>query len=233
MWNKQIKKAIFTLNIDNFNPEITELTFPLINHYAKKIDAEFIVIKDRKFEGWPVVYEKMQIYELSQQMENDWNIYIDADALIHPDMIDFTAILPKDTVAHHGSDFASQRWKYDRYFLKDGRHIGSGNWFTLASDWCIDLWHPLDDLTLDEALNNIDPIAAEKNSGVFDKSHLIDDYTLSRNIAKYSYKFIAVRKLLEDLGRPQLQGMFWHQYLIPREVKPIEMRKVLKKWGVV
>ena len=175
----------------------------------------------------------MQIYELSQQMNNDWNIYIDADALIHPDMIDFTAILPKDTVAHHGSDFASQRWKYDRYFLKDGRHIGSGNWFTIASDWCIDLWHPLDDLTLEEALNNIEPIVAEKNSGVFDKSHLIDDYTLSRNIAKYSYKFIAIRKLLEDLGRPQLQGMFWHQYLIPREVKPIEMRKVLKKWGVM
>lgn len=233
MWNKAIKKTIFTLNIDGFSPEITELTFPLIKHYAKKIDAEFFIIEDRQFPDWPPVYEKLQIWKLGQEMENDWNIYIDADALIHPDMVDFTAVLPKDTVAHHGSDFASQRWKYDRFFLKDGRHIGSGNWFTLASDWCIDLWHPLDDLTLEEALNNIDPLIAEKNSGCFDKSHLIDDYTLSRNIAKYSYKFIAIRKLLEDIGRPNLQGLFWHQYLIPREVKPIEMKKVMKRWGLM
>jgi len=232
MWERKIKKAIFTLNVDGFSPEITELTFPLINNYAKKIGAEWVLIKDRKWPDYPVTYEKLQIYYLAQEMDNEWNIYIDADALLHPDLMDFTQILSKDTVAHHGSDFASQRWKYDRYFLKDGRNIGSGNWFTIASDWCIDLWHPLDDLTLEEALANISPTVEEKNSGVFNPDHLIDDYTLSRNIAKYSFKFVAIRELLEKL-RPGLQGLFWHQYLIPKEAKVVEIKKVLKMWGVM
>jgi hypothetical protein len=245
MWNKQIKKAIFTLNVENFDPEITELTFPLLKNYAKKIGAEFVIIKERKFLDWPVTYEKLQIYKLAQEMGNDWNIYIDADALIHPDLMDFTSILSKDTVAHHGSDFASMRWRYDRYFLRDGRNISSGNWFTLASDWCIDLWHPLDDLTLEEALANITPIVVEENSNVFDASHLIDDYVLSRNIAKYGFKFTTIREYLKSISREittsidldskktKAVGMAWHQYLVPKEVKIIEMKKVLKDWGLM
>lgn len=230
MWNKKIKKAIFTLNIDDFEPEITELTFPLLQRYADKIRAEFIIIKERKFPEWPVTYEKLQIYELGQKMENDWNIFFDADALIHPDMMDVTTIVPKDTVMHFGKDFASQRWKYDRYFLKDGRNIGSGNWFTIGSDWCIDLWHPLDDLTVEEALANIKPLVGEVRSEVFDESHLIDDYVLSRNIAKYSFKFITMREYFKSIER---DVPVWHHYLIPKEAKAIEMRKTLKKWEVV
>ena len=229
---RPIKKTIFTLNVNGFAPEITELTFPLIYHYAKKIDAEFVIINERKFPDWPVTYEKLQIHDIGQQMQNDWNIYIDADALIHPNLVDFTAILPKDTVAHHGSDFASQRWKYDRFFLKDGRHIGSGNWFTIASDWCIDLWHPLNDLSLEQALSNIYPTLYERNCGCFTPDHLIDDYVLSRNIARYGLKFISYRQLVEDLKKPQLLGVAMHQYLIPREAKVIEIKKTLQKWGL-
>lgn len=230
MWQKNIKKAIFTLNIDNYAPKLTELTYPLIKAYAGKIDASFNIIDKRKFKEWPVVYEKLQIYELAQRMENDWNIYIDSDALLNPDLIDFTTILPKDTVAHHGSDFAAIRWKYDRFFMRDKRNIGSGNWFTIASDWCIELWKPLDDLTLDEAVKNINPTVGEKLSGVIQTDHLIDDYTLSRNIAKYGLKFTSVRELIEKQGIPQ--GFFWHAYTIPIEQKVVEAKKVLKEWGL-
>lgn len=230
MWQKQVKKTIFTLVVDNYAPEIRELTFPLLKAYADKIGADFYVITERKFPDWPPVYEKLQIYELGQQMQNDWNIYIDADALIHPDLVDFTVVIPKDTVMHHGNDFAPIRWRYDRFFMRDGRHIGSGNWFTIGSDWCIELWKPLDDLTFEEAQKNIFPTVDEDQSGVVIGSHLIDDYTLSRNIAKYGLKFTTVRKLMPQFGFPEGTPFFWHAYTIPIESKVEEMKKVLKGW---
>lgn len=231
MWNKKVKKAIFTLNVDNYAPEVTELTFPLLNAYAEKIGAHFHIITERKWPHFPPVYEKLQIYQLAQEMENDWNLYIDADALVSPTTPDLTTLLPKDTVLHNGNDFASIRWRYDRFFLRDGRHIGSCNWFTMASDWCIELWKPLDDLTLSEATANIFPIPSEHNSGVMDPSHLIDDYTLSRNIAKYGLKF----KTFIDIQNERYGHMgnfLWHIYAAPNEQKVVEMHKVLKAWGV-
>jgi hypothetical protein len=89
-------------------------------------------------------------------------------------------------VLHHGVDMAAHRWNYDEYFLRDGRNIGSRNWFTVASDSCVDLWRPLD-ISLDEALRSIYPTVPELNGGIT-KEHLIDNYALSRNIAKFGLK---------------------------------------------
>jgi hypothetical protein len=232
MWEKKASKIIYTLNVDNYAPEITAITYPLIKAYAHKIGAEFHIINQRKFPEWPVTYEKFQIYELAQEFSPDWNIYIDSDALVYPDAPDFTNVLKKDTVSHHGQDFAPVRWKYDRFFHRDGRHIGSGNWFTLGSDLCIELWKPLDDLTPEEAVKNIQPTVGERLSGVIDPHHLIDDYTCSRNIAKYGLKFITIRKLMEDFGYQGGGPFFWHQYTIPIESKIVEMKKVLRDWGL-
>jgi hypothetical protein len=214
MWEKKIKKTIFTLAVDNWQPEI-----------------DFYVINKRKNPKWPITYEKFQIYQLAQEMGNDWNIYIDADALIHPEMPDFTQYLSKDTVAHVGCDHASIRWLYDRYFLRDGRNIGSCNWFSMASDWCIDLWHPVDDLTPQETIDRCFPTVAEELSGVISSYHLIDDFIAGRNIAKFGLKF----KKLEEIINEKYPGswFFWHQYTVPPEQKVIEMRNTLKLWGLL
>lgn len=230
MWEKQIKKTIFTLNVNGYAKEITDLTFPLISHYAKKIGADFYVIKDRKFPDWPITYEKLQIYQLAQEMKNDWNLYIDADTIIHPDFMDITNHIPKDTVAHNGCDTADNRWRYDRFFHRDGRHIGSCNWFAVASDWCIELWKPLEDLTVEEAVANIFPTVNEQNT-VITSEHLIDDYTLSRNIAKHGLKFTTFRQILKDLGYDN-PGFLWHQYTIPIDEKVARMNEILKAWGI-
>jgi hypothetical protein len=229
MWEKKERKTIFSLNIDNYIPEITEITFPLIHRYAKKIGADFHVIKERKFPDFPPVYEKLQIYQLAQEMKNDWNVYFDADALVNPNMPDVTNLVPKDTVMHNGKDHASLRWRYDRFFKRDGRHIGSCNWFTVASDWCIELWKPLDDLTLEEAVANISLVANEHNSGVMEPSHLIDDYVLSRNIAKYGLKFKTFLDIQQELG---VGGYLFHLYAVPNERKVAEFTNVLKQWRV-
>ena len=104
-WEKPLKKCIFTLNVDNYAPELTEITYPLIRRYADKIGATFHIIDERRYPGWPPVYEKLQIYRLAQEMGNDWNIYIDSDALVHPDLLDVTQLISKDTVMHNGNDF--------------------------------------------------------------------------------------------------------------------------------
>lgn len=230
MWQKKIKKTIFTLNIDNYEEKITELTYPLLKRYAKKIDADFYIISERKFPDYPPVYEKLQIYKLAQEMENDWNIYIDSDALVHPDFFDITNHLQKDTVAHNGVDMAGNRWKYDRFFRRDGRHLSSCNWFSIASDWCIDLWKPLDDLTLEEAIENITPIVSEVVSGLIPASHLIDDYVLSRNIAKFGLKFTTINQIVKDIG--DTGNYLWHQYLLSSEDKIMQMKEILNIWKI-
>jgi hypothetical protein len=230
-WEKPPKKCIFTLCVDNYAPEITEITFPLLKRFADKIRAEFYVIKERRYPLFPPVYEKLQIYRLGQEMQNDWNWYIDADALVHPDMMDITNLIPKDTVMHNGNDHAGNRWLYDRYFRRDGRNIGSCNWFTLASDWCIELWKPLDDLTLEEAVARISPTVNESKT-IITADHLIDDYTLSRNIAKYGFKFKNFEQLKAELGREKDQYLY-HEYTIPIPEKVIRFHKVLTSWGLM
>ncbi len=252
-----MRKVIWTLNAGgDYAPDITKLTYPLLKTYARKIRADFNIITQRKYPDWPVVYEKLQIYDLGRGF--DWNIFIDSDALIHPDLPDITELLPRDTVCHVGQDFAPNRWTYDRFFRRDGRQIGSCNWFACASDWNIDLWTPLhippDPLTKEEAVKNIHPIVSElaasrylrndKNQIMLDDKgqpmtvpkpvitpeHLIDDYTLSRNIAKYGLKFTniyALRKKYSDQG-----DYFWHLYQISIEEKVKEMKQVLVSWGI-
>ena len=226
----RLKKTLFTLAVNNYTEEITNLTFPLMKHWAKKIDADFYVIEDRKFPNFPPVYEKLQIYELGKILKNDWNIFLDADALVHPDTPDWTVFMNKDTVAHNGIDVASTRWRYDEYFHRDGRHISSCNWNAIASDWCIDLWKPLDDLTLEQALENIYPTHNELST-VVTKDHLIDDYTLSRNIAKYGLKLRTLMQIANHYGI-QKDEYYYHLYTYTNEEKIKRIKETLVRWGI-
>ena len=234
-------KIIYTLNIgETYCPEITELTYPLIRRWAKKIDAEFQIISERNFPDFPPVYEKLQIRELESKRNNPhaWVIYIDSDTMVHPDMFDPTNHIPRDTVSHYANDMAGHRWRYDKYFRRDGRHIGSCNWFAIAPKDCIDLWHPLEDLTMEEAIANIFPVQVERASGVLEPSHLIDDYTLSRNIAKFGLKFRTLHSIIEELKCGS--GWLWHLYNIPNETKVRMMYELLTNtpgkeggWGLM
>lgn len=223
-----MKKALWTLVVDGYSAEITSRSHPLLQHYARKIGAEFNIIRDRRFPNFPPQYEKLQLYTLGRAY--DWNLYIDSDALVSPDLFDLTNHISKDTVMHYGADFAPNRWEYDRFFRRDGRNIGSGNWFTLASDWCVELWEPLSDLTLEQAIARIHPIRCESLFGLLPE-HFIDDYTVGRNIAKYGLKFKTYQALLQELGRAG-DVYLWHQCTMTQAEKIKDMDLVLAKWGI-
>jgi hypothetical protein len=220
-----MKKVIFTLNVDGYSPEITKITYPFIEHYAKKIGAEIYVINKRRFKDYPVTYEKLQIYELG--LGYDWIIYIDSDALIHPNMFDVTELLPQDTVMTYDKDFAVGRFGYDRYFKRDGRNIGVGNLFTIASKWCIDLWNPLREIEYASFIINMDQtIYPTRNEQLFDilPTHLIDDYVLSRNIAKYGLKHTTFLEYFKEYIDPLT--FLHHNYLLTTEEKIIDLQNV-------
>lgn len=227
----QTRKTVYTLNIGNYEPAICELTYPLMKHWAGKIGADFHVISERKFPEFPVVYEKLQIRELAAQHGNEWSIYIDSDALVNPEFFDPTNFVHKDTVVHNGRDMANIRWRYDQYFRRDGRNIGSCNWFTMASDWCLDLWTPLE-IPLSEALQRISITTNEHNSGQCKTEHLIDDFTLSRNIARFGLKFDTITEICGRLGWKMPDGrgaspFLFHLYALPTEVKIQRLLDVL------
>jgi hypothetical protein len=221
-------KTIFLLNVNDFAPEVTKLTYPFIRCYADRIGAKIHIITERKYPEMPVTYEKFQIFSLARQFKSDWNIYIDSDALIHPEFLDITAHISKDTIAQYGQDIADIRWKVDEVFLRDGRMIGAGNWFTVASDWCLDLWHELD-IPLAQALENIRPTPAELKAGVT-REHLIDDYTMSRNIARFGFKHTTFQKIWKSVGieNPLVQ----HQYTLSMAEQARSHMKRILEWGV-
>jgi hypothetical protein len=225
-----MNKTIYLLNIGgNYEPEITALTYPYIRRYATKIGARLHVITERKFPDWPITYEKLQIYELGKQHRNDWNIYVDFDTLIHPDLFDITEHLPKDTVLNYANDFGGARWAVDDYFRRDGRWISIAGWFTIASDWCLDLWRPLDDLTPAEAVAHCSPINLERRFGIT-ADHLIDDYALSRNLAKFGLKYQTFLELQGGVEPASEFHYFWHQYTIPPEQKLAELQEMIQRW---
>ena len=226
-----MRKTVYTLNVGDYAPEIRALTYPLLRGYAAKIGAEFVELTGRCFPEWPVNYEKFQVFRYAQEHPADWHFFFDADTLIHPETPDWSELLSKDTVAHNGADVAPIRWIHsDPYFRRDGRHIGSCTWCVIWSDWCHDLWQPLRDLTLEQALANIQPRIGEQLAGL-DRAHLLDDYLLSRNIARFGLKFTT---LLDLQQRLKLDGsdFFRHFYMTPTATKVAELEATLVGWGL-
>ena len=231
--DRKLKKTVYTLNISDYEPMIRELATPLMMEYAEKIRASFHVIDERKYPDWPIPVEKLQIGKLSEQRGDEWSLFFDQDALVSPDCPDFTEQLHKDTVCQNGRDFAGVRLNTDKYFRRDGRYIGPCGWATFASDLCAsDLWRMPDDLTPEQAARNCHSTVAERLSGVCDEGHLVDDYLLARNIARFGLKYKTVTEICAEIGwkTPDGRGFnpaLWHIYALPREEKIRRMLSVM------
>ncbi len=112
-----MKKAVYTVNIGNYIPDISAITVPAFKAYAERIGADFIQITERKFSPFAFGYEKMQIYELGK--DYDYNVYFDLDVIISPKMFDVTDKIPADVVGHLGGYGADTWFGMDENFLND------------------------------------------------------------------------------------------------------------------
>jgi hypothetical protein len=227
MWQKKLKKTIFTLNIDGYGSDIAKLTYPYMKLYADKIGAEFVEINTRKFPEYPVIYEKFQIYELTEDL--DWGLFFDCDVLINPKLFDITEIIPEDTVSSLGVNPLDGHYELDNYFLRDGRRMSVGSCMMFASNLCREMWEPITDLTLEEILSRFHPWHNEELIG-YTPDYLVDDYLISRNIAKYGLKYKALKIIFMEQG---LNGVdfLYHEFGLPKEQKIKEIKEHITSWG--
>lgn len=167
-----LKKAIFTLCVDNYFPELCEITIPNHKEYAKKIGADFFIIKDRFNREWPPTYEKTQIYDLGKTY--DWSIHLDADLLIHPQMWDVTSA-DLSCIKYYSIYDPRLYFAPNKYFFRDSRLIGICSSFIAVPILCRDMWEPFE-CSFDVASRGIDRV------------HGVDDYCFSVNFAKFGMR---------------------------------------------
>lgn len=170
-------KNLFVVCVDNYQPDLCVWTIPTLKNYADKIGAKFNLITERKFPDWPPSYEKMQVHELGKHAH--WNILVDADFLLHPDLPDFTTMLDPTAIGVHYGFAANQYFKPNKYFIRDGRNQGLAGNFIMTSSLTHDLWTPLE-ISKEDALSQ------------FKNPMQVDEFTLSRNLAKFGLKFSGV-----------------------------------------
>jgi hypothetical protein len=233
-----MKKTLYTLDI-NYPKDITDLTYPYMQRYAEKIGADFHIINQRKSPDYPITYEKLQI----ANSKSDWNVFIDADCLIHPDAPDLTTMVSKDTVLLGGYQYANTRFRYDNYFMRDNRNIAMAAFIFAISDMCLDMVQPID-MTAEEASQNIFSGTLEKNIHTdrdYSKmSFAIDEYTMSRNIARYGLKVDTLQSALNRFNDKTdknqlpyiLENFFHHNCWIRQSEKSMLILKMIHEWNI-
>jgi hypothetical protein len=104
----------------------------------------------------------------------------------------------------------------------------------MASRWCLDLWYPLEDWTPEQAIAHIHPLLKEQVTGYTPASHLITDYVLSRNIARYGLKYTTLIEVYKQVFKSDLKynPWLWHEYNISQEQKLADIKAALVTWGL-
>lgn len=167
------KRTVYTVCVDNYFPELCNITLPLIDQYAKRIGAKFEIIDNRKFPDFPPTYEKLQIHE--RGVDSEWNLLIDADMLISPKLQDLIQGADQFSIAMFMQYDASLLFKADQYFVRDGRKLGIATNLVLSHNATHDLWTPLE----------ITPHEARESTK---RWHIVDEYCVSRNVARFGLK---------------------------------------------
>lgn len=172
-------KTVHCVYTNNFFPELWHYTYPLLENYARKINARLNIITENKYPNWHPNYEKLQVYEHGRN--SDANLLVDADVLIHPDFPDFTSIVPEHHVAFNENYHADSRFETNDYFLRDGRNVGIATNVLVSYKSTHDIWEPL---TISPELAYSKIITGQKN--------IVDEYCLSLNLAKYGLKYCGI-----------------------------------------
>lgn len=226
-----LKKALVTLRIGDFLPRLWELTRPFMEGWAMKIGAEFIVIDKRiltvEGDGKPLNYEKFQVHKIAP--DYDWTFFLDCDAWIHIDTPDWSEMVnDKGVVMFNGIDNRLNRFKASNYSRRSNCRLGACTWNVICSDWTADLWTPPEDY--EAACANITLQWNEAKTAHCPRNHLIDDYQLSENVARYGLRYKTLNELCQAMSHPPMY--YQHLYNCEEYDKLKAMRLKLDELGV-
>jgi len=177
------KKCIHVIAINNWQPELCAITIPNLMAYAKKIGADFNLISETRFDGFPPNYERFQIWETGRDYE--WNFNIDADTILRHDCDDPTEYVPENCVASlYGIEIDHYFNTYnDPYFTRSGNKWGVADQFTLTNKLIHnDFWLPTE------------MSFQETSKKCFKDPRQVSEYILSRNMARFGLKHTGVLK---------------------------------------
>lgn len=213
-----MKKRIFTLDVDGqYNQEIKDLCVPYQALFADKIGASYTILTRREFSNptdptKPAISDKFRLFSFAQE-EDTWTWFLDIDAMIHPDALDITALIRPESVFMYGRDCSIQRFRNNVYFRRDQRWHGACTWNVLCSHVTADLWTP----PMDPAwcATQIRPTVFERH--VKTPASLLDDYSLSFNIARFGLQYSSWADIEPLLKIPVQFQQYHHQYTEPPE----------------
>lgn len=171
-----MEKAIVTLAIGE--DVLLRYAAPLMKLYATKVEAEFIVIKERKT-NHPVcpMLEKHQIYELFDKY--DRILLMDVDIVIHPKSPDIFNVVPVDKI---GAVYDNGR--------NDGKIKNRGRGIKVIADILgdKDWWRG----NIEEYINSGVILASKIHRDVFKYDRRIDKINqrvfLEQNLTNYNIK---------------------------------------------
>jgi hypothetical protein len=218
--------CVHVVDIDDYFPELKELTLPTIERFCDNIKADLNVVTERRFPDWPILTEKLQVYEDGKKY--DYNILLDLDILVHPDCYDpFEKNIPKTYCAFKDNYHAHLQLKSDIYFERDGRDVGISGCAIFTTRYTHDLWKFPIELSKEEVCDNI---LFHPTVGLYGRKG-VDEYVTSRNLAKYGLKYIEPYPMNEydimfHLGR---QHIVKYDNLIDGEEEIVERAKLWYK----
>lgn len=178
-----MRKAVWVVVVNNYQPDLCRLTLPSIERFAESIQAEFTVIGDRQWPNLPAPYEKLQAYQRGS--DYDWNLVIDADMYIDSWMHDPTVIVPDDTVASWMCYDASQQFS-NKHFTADW-NVGISTSFLVVPKKCHDALMPF----VEDEIKMVMPSMK--------RQFILDEYCVSRNVAQHKMKYCGI---LSNLRNP-------------------------------
>lgn len=182
-----MKKVIVTLDI-NYPKEITELTFPYMQKYADNIDADFVVLKDRKFTNLPITMEKFQLYELSNYY--DWVIFLDADTIVNPNAVDFTSVIDYNTILVSEYLWPIGQFKVDEEIFEGKFDIHTPFYFLCFPSILKDVISlPSNPLDFVKYVNTTESMVTAGK----DPSWHLDEFILNYNIIRYGLSTVSLK----------------------------------------
>ena len=213
------RTCIYVVRVNDYWPELCNLTIPNLRRYARKIGADFVEITERKYPDFPPTYEKVQVHDLGWQ--NEWNILIDADFLLHPLTPDFRLALPPRVVGfdygYAASSFLDTRSKY---FLRYGQDRGIATGLVVTNNVTHDLWTPLE-------------FGWEEARKRTKREFIIDEYCLSRNLARLGLPYVGLFQEMPDLRKCLVHLGTEEKSKEERQAVLDRALSLLREWGQV